>query len=363
MRTVLTHLVCVAVGVGIGSLVHLYAANIFTAGDSPSGESIDKLFTEQNQSQSMPNLATKTNPGKAPEPIPQLLSEDITGSKAVISAHAEDAVDRTSSAAASTLEGLLSGTNMNAFETGELNTVIDNFDTWLEQSQSPAKAIFEFLSSGTDDQEKAVLEWLVARDGAVSRNGILADSIVHELAEANDADYDQWAFVLGISNINTTSARKALFGVLPGIDDEDVVAASLTAIQPALLPPDERVHVLSELAVYAESNSETIKSAALMTLGNWSANDYIHIVEESLINGSEHEKVSALYAVADGTLRSDDIRYQLFSMLNDESESIDLRLHAYASLSHFSLDAQEYAQFYAFYESYVLPKEQLISAQ
>jgi len=252
---------------------------------------------------------------------------------------------------------LLKGTNMEMFETGELDAVVDNFDNWVANSDNPGKDIFDFLASSADDDEKHVLEWLFARNAAMGVNDGMAESIVRELAIASASDYEQWAFILSMANINTANARNELFNSLPSIPDDTVVAASLKAIQPAFVPPDERTQLLSNMSDYGANSSEEVKAAAIESLGKWSAHDYTYMVEDALANGSDKEKTSAMYAVADGTLRSDDIKFQLIAMINNEQASFEMRMNAFASLSNFSLNGQEYAQFYRFYELNVLPQE------
>jgi len=136
-----------------------------------------------------------------------------------------------------------------------------------------------------------------------------------------------------------------------------VDTASLLAMKPDFLAPSERSQLLSEMSTYTESESEDVRSAAILSLGQWSAEGYAYVVEDMLANGTNQERNAALLSAGSGKFWSEQIQHETLSALNDESTPEELRMNAFMALSNRALDDQSYADVHRFYEQHIRPLE------
>lgn len=252
----------------------------------------------------------------------------------------------------------LATTNMGMLNTAEFDSVAALFSAWVANSDDPGQAIIDFLLSENDENQKEVLEYLVASGTALGTLEGLSESIIKELSIADPADYEKWRSMVNMVAINSSESRSELLSTLPNIADDKIVATALIAIRPGILPPAERAQLLSDISVYTQSESEEVRAAALVSLGQWSAHDYTHIVEGMLSDGSPQDRQAALFAVGGGQLWSEQIKSNTMTILNDESVDLDMRIDAFTALTRHALDPQSYADFYRFYEQHILPLEQ-----
>jgi len=347
MLNVVSHGVVAALGIAVGIIYQVYIAQ--PKNNLESGASLvqESTATAKPDTQQSSVLVESKDKQRIPESKDTLTSTAIDNRN--VNASKPEPVQTVGTLA------LLRGANIDMLDTDEFDLVAANFDAWMENSENPGKDIIDFLTSNNNDEEKHVLEYLVAKAGAMGSYDGLAESFVEQLQFASDSNYEQWENILLLVNIDTAQARTALFDTLPNISNDAVVSASLMAVQPKLIPPTDRTQFLSDLSVYADSGSEEVRSAAIMSLGQWSAHDYTYVVEGSLANGSEQERRAALFAINGGRIWSDDIQYQAMTMMNDESIPLDMRTDAFNALSYHSLNEADYAEFYNFYEEHILP--------
>jgi len=248
--------------------------------------------------------------------------------------------------------------NVGMFESGEMDAVNAAFAEWFESSEDPGKEAIDFLlSEENSSEDKQMLEFLLASSTAMGTIEGLDQSIINQLGHATPENAEFWEDILNSVSVSSSSARTQLLNTLPNITDEKLVSASLLAMKSDFVTPLERTQFLTELSIYTESESEEVKSAAIMSLGQWSAEGYNYVVEDMLANGTEIEKNAALIATSSGKFWSEQIHHQTVSMLSDQSVPEELRMNAFLALSNRPLDDQSYAEVQKFYEQYILPME------
>jgi len=255
--------------------------------------------------------------------------------------------------------GFLKDANMGMLETGELDSLEANLQAMINGSENPGKDIMDFLTSDSSDEEKHVLEYLISKGSAMGTVEGLDASMIKQLALASESDYQQWEELMSLLVIDSAEARDELFSALPNISSERIVSSSIDAIRPQLIPPADRAQLLSNLSAYADSDSDEVKSAAILALGQWSAHDYSYILEGALASDNVEQQGAALMAITEGQLWSDDIEFHAKSIMNNESLPVETRMQAFNALSYRSLNEADYADFYRFYEEYALAEEAL----
>lgn len=352
MRQVFSHVSVAIVGIAVGLFLQPGGGSITHDADDSINVLLDRSAASQHVSLSPIPIESEASE----KPVERVNSVSSVSDPAQYLVDLLEEKTNSSDDATSGIRQLLANTRIEMINTGEIDSVVSDFEMWLTLSENPGKDVFDFLNAPGDDNEKHVLEWLISRGGALGTNHGLPESVVRELATASEADYGQWQEILGLIRIDTTVATNELFQTLTGISDPSLVATSLDAVQPTMLPPEQRSQVLSSLAFYAENDNDDVSSAAITALGSWAATDYIYLVESALTNGSDQVKRAALFAAADGTLRSTTLKHQMLSMLDDQSLPPRTRLDVFSALSYYSLNEEEYGDLYRFYESHVVPQ-------
>jgi len=225
---------------------------------------------------------------------------------------------------------------------------------WFENSTNPAREILNLRMSAINDDTKLALEYFLA----LGEHEGLTENILNEMSFASEAEHDEWEKMLQMTAIESSRERDAMLSVLPSLTNESLVSATLRAVQPQVLPPEERARFLDGVSPYANSENEDVRSAAMIALANFSGHDYSHVIEDALSSGTDQLKSSAIYAASDGGIRTEAIKNQISMIMQDESASSTLRTQAFHGLRSFNLNQQEYNLFYKFYRENILPTEQ-----
>jgi len=225
---------------------------------------------------------------------------------------------------------------------------------WFENSSNPAREILEFFISDVNESSKLALEYLVATgeyDG-------LTENILNEMISASEAEHEGLIRMIEMTSINSSAERNMMLSILPSLTNDSLVGSSLLAVQPQLLPAQERSQFLSDISSYVNSESEEVKSAAMVVLGNFSGKDYSYLFEDALATGTDHLKSIAMHAASTGGIQTDTIKNQMSTIMQDETASLTLRADAFNGLHSFNLNEHEYNLIYQFYQENILPLEQ-----
>jgi len=234
---------------------------------------------------------------------------------------------------------------------------MDQLAMWFESSPNPARDIFDLLTSDAPDDNKSSLSYLVANGQYEG----LTENILNEMAVANEAEQEGWGEIVGLISIDSSYERELMLDTLPNLSNESLVSATLHAVQPHVLPIEERSQFLGAIAPYANSESEQVRASAMIALANFSAHDYSYMIEDALSSDSEQMKGTAIYAASVGGIRTDTIKNQISAILQDETASVGLRTDAFDALRSFNLDEQEYSIYYEFYRDNILPSEKEVN--
>jgi len=347
MRSLTINILIGMLGIAVGAVGYAKISNPVSISGSASHIDSTSLPTAQKPQSAM-SSTVHVNPSK---------SIDIAG----LTPHKENpsavqalSVSGNRAEEPGSLFHALGGTNFEMIESGEIDSVLLLAEKWFENSANPAREMFELLTSDTDDNTKAVLEYLLISGRF---NGV-TEKILNEMSLANESEHDGWGKLMEMASIRSSEERDAMFTVLPILTSESLVSATLNAIQPNLLPAAERTQLLDGISPYVNSENEDIKSAAMIALGNFGAHDYSYVIEEALMSGTEKVKLSAMYAASIGGMRTDTIKNQMSQIMQDESASFNLRAEAFNGLNAFNLDEHEYNLYYDFYRENILPLEQ-----
>jgi len=259
--------------------------------------------------------------------------------------------DRLDSGGSSSLTNILSKISVDTLNSQEMEFYLKEFNDLMRDLDNPASTIIDYLASGLDEESLYVAQFMIAMSG----NGLLADSIVDELALANETDYETWMLVMGVADIDTKYSREQLFTVLPSITDPNLISISLNAITPSLVPSEERAQFANDIALYAAHPDEKIRSAAIESIGIWAVHEHAQIISQELHSGTEKTKHSAILATK--YIQDDAIKAGLIGIINNTQESFDMHINAFTALSAFHLEPHENDQLYRFYEEHVKPLE------
>jgi len=257
----------------------------------------------------------------------------------------------------SALSGLTYDMIVDGTDQSLIDLAMQQVATWFENSPNPARDIFDLLASDASDENKATMSFLVAN----RKYEGLTENILNEMSLANESEQAEWQEIVGLITLDSPSERELMLDVLPNLSSETLVSATLDAVQPHVLPLEERSQFLEAIAPYANSDSEDVQASAMIALANFSGHDYSYMIEDALTSGSEQMKGTAIYAASVGGMRSDAIKNQISAILQDESASLALRTDAFDALGSFNLDEQEYNQYYEFYRVNILPLEKEVN--
>lgn len=351
-RVVFTHLMTATLGFGAAYLAFAFSADPPISGGDPTGN-VQVLENPEHPTADIQRFVSNKD-----DSIPEneTIDEDIL---AIGQPENELKVDEPKSVSiseygleTSTLS-FLQDANIDMLSTDEIEPIIDEFGEWVLNTERPAKEIYDLFEISDDDSVKHVLEWLIASQ---AHEG-LANSLVNEISVATESEYPVWVEILSLARIDTYDARTHLLNTLGSIENEQLVATALRAVEPMVVNPTERAEYLSSVSLYADSPSEEIKLAAIDSLSYWSAHDYDYVITNELSNGNSKSQKRTLLSISNGNIRSTEIKQAVFLIMDDETQSMDVRIDAFNALSGYSFDEPEYNRYYMFYQQNIQPLE------
>jgi len=343
--------------------VTLVAQSFIGAQDGGVSSNV-KTHSGQTHSLSTPTNANENNATNmvavAPAKVENLTNDNVIEHEGVESEPDIMLVDNDTSVFAnilgtSSLSGMLANLSIETVSGEDSDLYIEDFKAWMETSANPAKDILEYLSSGIDDNAKYTMQFLIAFGG----DQHLSENFISELAIAGESDYENFTEIMSVMDVSTTETRNNLMEVLPTLSSPELVSNSIRSMRPSIVPGTERTDFLSDVALYANSENEEVRSAAIESIGSWAAHDYSHLIANELSQGTEKTKHAAIMAAGSANMYSNDIKNGLSNILLDENAPIQHRIDAFGVLSGFPLTNAEYDQQYDFYREHILPLEQL----
>jgi len=348
MKSIISHTAVAIVGLTIGIAYH-------GLGKNTHAEVIEDSEVNNSSVQQSASRETLTPSGSVAQESNAIeVSDDlaITGSN---DESKSDQIDEYSTTPLS-IADLLTNMSSEMIETGQIDLISASFANWFDSSENPGKDIIDYLlSDEVDDDKKHVMEYLIASNSAMQTIDGLDLSLVRQLAIATTDSSEEWENILNIVSISSSEARTELLTALPNVTSDKLVSNSLLAIKPDFVSPTERSQLLNDISVYTESDSEEVRSAAIMSLGQWSAQGYSYIVEDMLTNGTIEQKNAAIISASSGNIWSEQIANQTLATLNDANMPDDIRKNAFFALSNHPLDDYEYEQVHKYYAKHILP--------
>ena len=137
---------------------------------------------------------------------------------------------------------------------------------------------------------------------------------------------------------------------LEAISQPEHVRSALLAFTPDIVPLKERNTVLNDLHTYTDHADENIRSAAIETIGKWGDSADANTIETALFDVSPKVRQTAIQTAFTSTIRSDGIKSTLLSIINNAEEDWHLRIEAHGALTGYTLDGNDYQNFYEFHQ-------------
>jgi len=162
-----------------------------------------------------------------------------------------------------------------------------------------------------------------------------------------------WLALLRDSGVHSAQTREQLFNIIPTLSQPQAMHDAIMAITPQIVSADERFAVLNQLNTYAHHNEDIVRTAAIETISRWADDSHAHVIEQALGDSSENVRYAAISAAYSSGIRSDYIESNLIDVMNNTNEDLQMRIHAYNALSNYSLQGQNYDQYYQFHQQLI----------
>ena len=163
----------------------------------------------------------------------------------------------------------------------------------------------------------------------------------------------EWLLLLRDTGVHSASSRQALFNIIPTLNEPQAIHDAILAITPQIVSADERQSVINQLSNYMNHNSELVRIAAIESLSKWADNSHAHVLEQALSDASDSVRHAAISAAYGSGVRSDYIESILLGVMTNSSEDLQMRIHAYNALSNYTLQGQNYDQYYHFHQQVI----------
>lgn len=220
----------------------------------------------------------------------------------------------------------------------------------LIESPEFATRLLDHYTSIADGAEKSTLHNLFVDVGAMSGSPMMADLVASKIGSEGESTEPGWYQLLADLGARTPESRGKLFEVLPNLTKTENVSAVIQAIAPEVSTPETRRSVVNELSPYLTHPDPKVRSAAVHTVSNWGTNQQAPVLERALTDPSGDVRHAAAGAALTSNVQSDSIKSNLLQLMNSRDEDMSTRVQAHYALSRYSLEDEEYGQFYEFHK-------------
>ncbi len=215
----------------------------------------------------------------------------------------------------------------------------------IPRTTSDVNALLSQYQSANDQALKSRLRTLLASSNDAAVEPYALSQIV---SESDPAAQKDWLALLAQRGIAASDTRQTILKLIPSLTNAQTQRYAITALEPAVVPIDQRQAVVRELANFSQAGNEEVRSAAIEMIGRWGDPSYAHVIENALFDPAASVRSAALFAAYTSTVRTEQIKSSLLKIMQSDDESWDFRMDAYSALSSYQLNAQEHQQLYRF---------------
>ncbi len=121
---------------------------------------------------------------------------------------------------------------------------------------------------------------------------------------------------------------------------------ALAALQPSAAEPEESALIVGHLKSLSQHADPAVRSRSIEQLAQWDKKgEGAERLSQALADRAPEVRQAAIFAIAQAGVRSDSAKAALMGMVNNASESKDVRGSALQALERFPLSKEEYAFF------------------
>ncbi len=225
----------------------------------------------------------------------------------------------------------------------------DNEARLLEQLEQSPQLIGELLKrypkTSSKDTQRLIRELLVT-----SQRPQVEKYALEQVANGDPRKVSAWLSLLRDAGLTSPASRAHMFKLLEAISQPEQVRSALLAFTPYIVPLSERDTILDDLHTYTDHADETIRSAAIKTIGKWGNSADASTIETALFDASPLVRQTAIQTAFTSTIRSDGIKSKLLNIIKNSEENWHLRIEAHSALTGYTLDGDDYQDFYEFHQ-------------
>lgn len=145
---------------------------------------------------------------------------------------------------------------------------------------------------------------------------------------------------------NAAETRSLVTRTLATEQSPDVLVQALATLQSSAAEPEESQAIVAHLNALSQHADPAVRSASIAQLGQWDKNgEGADRLAQALTDRAPEVRQAAVFAIAQGGVRSEAAKAALMGLVNNTQESKDVRGSALQALERFSLSKEEYARF------------------
>ena len=238
----------------------------------------------------------------------------------------------------------IAGLDKNALEIRAKTEV--EFLNILEQSPQLIHPLLNSFVQLPEGKSKDLLRSLLATTGSLE----IEHRAIEQVSLGDATNRADWLALLRDTGIQTLDGRNSLLEQLTNLNQPEELSNALLAFSPQIVSASQRQDIIDQLSPYLNHTDDIVRNAAVESLSRWADSDQSYILEQALTDSSDRVRQAAVFAAFTSTIKSDYIKTILLGIMRDDNESWPLRMDAHNALTGYTLQGQEYDEFFQFHQ-------------
>ncbi len=226
--------------------------------------------------------------------------------------------------------------------------VSEEFARLLSESPELISEVMEQfgqLEFGLD--KEILLSMLIDSSMMLGNNEIEIQAM--KMIGSGNYDHDDGLYVLSKEiGVRTAQSRELLLNKLPSLSAPEQVHAVIESFVPQIVAAEEKQKLIAELTPYLNDPDDRVRGSTIKALGTWGGQEQVPTIVGGLQDHSGDIRHASAVTALRSSVRSDEIKFNLLDIMNNPSEETDIRQQAYYALSNYTLDGQDYEDYYSF---------------
>jgi len=176
---------------------------------------------------------------------------------------------------------------------------------------------------------------------------------MEQLNGAPNNEKEKWLRIMSKVGTMEPGSRSAMLNHLNASDDPQSVVLAIDSLAPMGASAEERNETVMQLNQYLHSENENVRASAIESLSYWNRKNDPSYVSNGLRDESAIVRGSAIEAAEQTAMASNEIKGGLFSILNNESLTLEERMMASGALQRQDLTDAEYDMLASFTRKYL----------